>query len=75
MERPLPACHDGASLIGAAAPPVEAMVRHTETSVLRRSGLVLFLALSLAACPAAAQSSSVDDAERAAEALKRLLGC
>ena len=71
MERPLPACHDGASLIGAAAPPVEAMVRHTETSVLRRSGLVLFLALSLAACPAAAQSSSVDDAERAAE---RLLG-
>ena len=71
MERPLPACHDGASLIGAAAPPVEAMVRHTDTSVLRRSGLVLFLALSLAACPAAAQSSSVDDAERAAE---RLLG-
>ena len=71
MERPLPACHDGASLIGAAAPPVEAMVRHTETSVLRRSGLVLFLALSLAACPAAAQPSSVDEAERAAE---RLLG-
>ena len=31
----------------------------------------MVLALSLAACPAAAQSSSVDDAERAAE---RLLG-